>query len=44
MAVTCISLDLEPDFAGWLPATYTGWDPRRVEELMAVLRTGAMRS
>jgi peptidoglycan/xylan/chitin deacetylase (PgdA/CDA1 family) len=37
VSVACISLDLEPDFAGWLPATYTGWDPSRVEGLMALL-------
>ena len=38
MSVACISLDLEPDFAGWMPATYTGWDAARVEGLMALLK------
>ena len=42
MPVASISLDLEPDFAGWLPAAYTGWDPARVEALMSLLeRYGA---
>ena len=42
MPVASISLDLEPDFAGWLPASYTGWDPARVEALMSLLeRYGA---
>jgi peptidoglycan/xylan/chitin deacetylase (PgdA/CDA1 family) len=34
----CITLDLEPDYAGRVPTAYAGWAPQRIDALMAMLR------
>lgn len=33
----CITLDLEPDFGGWIPTTYSAWIVPRVESLLKLL-------
>jgi peptidoglycan/xylan/chitin deacetylase (PgdA/CDA1 family) len=33
----CICLDLEPDFGGWIPTTYSAWIPERVQALLRLL-------
>jgi peptidoglycan/xylan/chitin deacetylase (PgdA/CDA1 family) len=34
----CVTIDLEPDFAGLIPETYESCDPQRLAPLLAVIR------
>jgi peptidoglycan/xylan/chitin deacetylase (PgdA/CDA1 family) len=42
MRTACVTLDLEPDFAGRLSPVYTAWDPGPVGEFLALLADGGV--